>query len=70
MIKIEGIITDLGCQACVNKITKALEEKKGIVSIKIEQPTKKCNIEFHEGEITADEIVAVVKAAGYTLALS
>ena len=56
-------ITKMGCNACVNNVTRALRELNGVdvVNVKIGEAT----VQRDKSKVSDDEIIAALEAAGY-----
>ncbi|WP_461215673.1 heavy-metal-associated domain-containing protein [Lacticaseibacillus sp. GG6-2] len=55
----------LTCPSCLTKIEGALKQQAGISNIKVLFNASKVKAEFDDGQITPDEIKAVVTKLGY-----
>lgn len=60
---------ELSCPSCVAKIEKALKGLKGVEQAKVHFNTGRIEVE-HDGEVTADQLVQSVQAAGYEAKVS
>lgn len=61
LLKIEG----MHCQACVRRVTAAIEKVNGLESAKVEIGS--AAIEFDPGKTSEQEIAAAVRAIGFEL---
>jgi copper chaperone CopZ len=55
----------LNCPSCVVKIEKALGARKGVENAKVHFATGRIDVEHDETQIPRDELVKVVRSAGY-----
>ncbi len=61
LLKIEG----MHCQACVRRVTAAIEKVTGLESAKVEIGS--ANVEFDPEKTSEQEIAAAVRAIGFEL---
>ena len=64
ILNIEGMT----CAHCVKRVTRALEDLKGVKSAKVSLEKKTAVVE-HDGSVTAGEMTAAVEDAGYEASL-
>lgn len=61
---------EFSCPSCVNKIEKALQAKAGVQKAKVHFNTGRIEVEHAPDQISADELVEVVRSAGYESAVA
>ena len=59
-LKVDGMM----CQHCVAHVRKALENVEGVKAAEVDLDKKSAVVSF-EGNVRADVLIEVVKAAGY-----
>ncbi len=65
-IKISG----MSCQHCVQSIEKALQQSRGVNVVRVDLAEEKAYIEYDASIINVDNLLQVIKDAGYEGALS
>ena len=60
-IKIKG----MGCQNCVNAVTKSLTELEGISKVNVSLEKESAEVEFDESKINSDKMIAAIKELEY-----
>ncbi len=66
MIKKKLKITGMHCTSCAMNIDGDLEDNiKGLKSAKTSYASQVCEVEFDEGKIKIEQIIAQVKETGY-----
>lgn len=58
-------VAGMHCQPCADSITAALTKEKGVDKAEVKFSEKKAIVSYHTSEVTPDQIIATVKAAGY-----
>ncbi len=58
-------ITGMTCAACVAHVQKATQKLDGVVQANVSLLTNSMDVEFDESKVSADQIVAAVRKAGY-----
>jgi len=66
MKKVEFLIEGMSCKHCVDRVKKAIEVLKGIVSIDVS--IGKALVEYDESVVGASEIINAIQKAGYKTA--
>lgn len=59
------LISGMHCQPCADAIKTALSKEKGVEKAEVQFSEKKALVSYHTSEVTPDQIIATVKAAGY-----
>lgn len=62
-VKVEGMT----CSACEGKINRKIKALDGVIDVKISYVTSVLTVTFDEQKIGMDEIVAVIRKAGYDI---
>jgi P-type Cu+ transporter len=65
--QVELTISGMTCASCANRVEKRLNKLDG-VEASVNYATEKARVR-HDGEVSTDDLVAAVEAAGYTAAL-
>ncbi|SHE61384.1 Cu+-exporting ATPase [Fodinibius roseus] len=63
-LKIEG----MHCASCVSAVEKSLRNKKGVEEASVNLATESASVAYDEQQVTEEELVEAVEAAGYTIA--
>lgn len=61
IIKIKG----MGCQNCVNAVSKSLKELEGISKVNVSLEKESAEVEFDETKINADKMIETIKELEY-----
>ncbi|MCL4296712.1 MAG: heavy-metal-associated domain-containing protein [Anaerolineae bacterium] len=56
---------EFSCPSCVAKIEKALKDVTGVEEAKVHFNTGRIVVEHDPGQASADELIKIVRAAGY-----
>ncbi|MDA3820237.1 MAG: heavy metal translocating P-type ATPase [Candidatus Delongbacteria bacterium] len=67
IIKKQGVINDMHCKSCADKVEKALSSHEAVKHVKVNITKKIATIEFDISQITEHDLKALVKNVGYTL---
>lgn len=59
-------VSEMSCNHCVNRISKALKAVPGVEKVSIDLPSKKVEV---EGPAAAEAVLQAIRGAGYTAAL-
>ncbi|HHW90075.1 MAG TPA: heavy-metal-associated domain-containing protein [Clostridiales bacterium] len=62
------ILTDLACDSCIARLTKAIKKLKGIKSYKI--TLESMTVEYNENKVSEQDIIKTVQSLGYNARLS
>lgn len=57
------ILTNLACENCIARLTKAIKKLKGIKSYKIN--LESMTVEYDENKVTDQDIINAVESLGY-----
>lgn len=60
-------VTGMTCGGCVGKVTRALNEVKGVHDAKVSLPTGEASVEYDERLTSPDQLEAAVQRAGYAV---
>jgi Cu2+-exporting ATPase len=66
-IKKQGVINDMHCASCADKVEKALSSHEAVKHAKVDIVKKIVTIEFNTSQTTDEDLKALVKNIGYTL---
>ena len=58
-------ITGMSCSACSAKVQKAVDELNGMIKAEVNLLSNSMNCEYNDKELTAEDIIAAVKKAGF-----
>lgn len=58
-------VDGLACEACVDKVSKALSKVKGVADAKVCHISKKAVVEFDPNKVSADKVLAAIDATGF-----
>ncbi len=61
----ELAVPGLHCAGCIARIERALLDRDGVVTARVNLPTKRVRIEWRDGDITLDDLVETVEQAGF-----
>jgi len=67
MIKKKFKITDMHCSSCALTIDMDLEDLKGVKSSQTSYAKAQTEVEFDPGKLTKNDLIEVIKKAGYTV---
>ena len=65
MSKVVLSVPEISCEHCSQSITKALEPKVGVKSIRVDVPTQKVHLEFDDSRITLDKVKEILAEEEY-----
>ena len=65
MSKVVLSVPEISCEHCSQSITKALEPKEGVKSIRVDVPTQKVHLEFDDSRITLDKVKEILAEEEY-----
>lgn len=65
IIKISG----MSCQHCVQQVENALQQSRGISKVQVNLAEEKAHIEYDSSVIKVDDLLQVIRDAGYEGAL-
>ena len=65
-MKIDG----MKCEGCVSAVQKKLSQVRGVSMVAIDLANGKATVEIEDGEVGLDELVMVVRDAGYEASLT
>jgi copper chaperone len=63
-------VTGMTCGGCVNSLTHALKAISGVIDIQVTLSTGESSLQYDELLTTPEQLIAVVKDAGYGASLS
>ena len=58
-------ITGMTCASCSQLVEKALKRTDGVVDVNVSIASEKATIDFDSGKINQDDLIKVVKNAGF-----
>ncbi|MBV1873525.1 MAG: heavy metal translocating P-type ATPase [Gammaproteobacteria bacterium] len=58
-------VEGMSCANCANTIEKVLLKKPGVVSVSVNFTLKRCMVEYHAAQLSADLILESIESAGY-----
>lgn len=61
VLNVEG----MSCQHCVNSITKAVGELKGVGRVTVDLKGKTVSVEYDPGQVGLDKVKEVIEDQGY-----
>ncbi len=70
MSSVRIAVSGMTCQHCVARVEKALQAVNGILGVYVDLTDGAAEVDFDEGTVSIDEIVAAVKSSGYEAELS
>ncbi len=59
-------VTGMTCGGCSSRIHNALKKKEGIIDDEVEYPSDLAVVKYDPDKITEEEIIKVIKKAGFT----
>ena len=68
MAKIILDVPDISCEHCQRAIEGALNHEPGVTSAKVDVPSKKVYLDYNPGQISLDQVKAVLDDEGYAVA--
>jgi len=57
-------VTGMSCEHCVKRVTKAIEDVKGVKNVRVDLKTGLADFE-KEDEVDLDRVIRAIKEAGY-----
>ncbi len=61
-------VPDISCEHCVNAINGALNGLPGVEMVDTDIPTKTVHLRYDPGQLSLEEVEAVLDDIGYTIA--
>ncbi|HEY8423455.1 MAG TPA: heavy-metal-associated domain-containing protein [Clostridia bacterium] len=63
MKKSEFVLTNLACENCVSRVTKAVKKLKGVKSYNVD--INSMTVEYDENKVSDQDIIDAVQSLGY-----
>ncbi|MBO0777393.1 MAG: heavy-metal-associated domain-containing protein [Ktedonobacteraceae bacterium] len=61
-------VPDMSCEHCVHTINGALGALEGVSDVSVDLPTKMVRLQYQPGQLSREQVEAVLDDAGYTVA--